>query len=337
MPKLEGYVQIPVRELHELAYTSLVKINVPADQALIITDSLVMADQRGVYTHGTVCLPRYIGLMNSNKMRKDASYTVIRETDAVQVWDGMSSNGQVLGNWAMNEAMRRARGHGIGLVAVKSSNHFGAGAYYAQLAQQEGMIGIAMSTGASTMAPWGGADRLIGNNPVAVAVPARDHFPVVLDMAQSVVAFGRVTNMKKEGRKEIPEGWALDSDGVPTRDIDRVYTVVPMAKHKGFGTALIVDILSGILFGGATGARAADDREGPSCLFAALDIAAFGDSGDFLTALDERIDELKGSRLAPWADAVYMPGEIEHRTLLDAEETVWMMPQILADLRALPR
>ena len=188
MPKKEGYVQVPVCELHGLAVSSLRRANVPPEEAEIIAESLVEADQRGVYTHGCVCLPRYIGLMNGGHMRAAAEYRVLRQTDAIAVWDGMRSSGQVLGNWAMKEAMRHARTHGIGAVAVKGSNHFGAGAYYAQLAQKEGMIGIAMSTGSSTMAPWGGADRLIGNNPVAVAVPAEKHVPVVLDMAQSVVS-----------------------------------------------------------------------------------------------------------------------------------------------------
>ena len=337
MPKKEGYVQVPVCELHGLAVSSLRRANVPPEEAEIIAESLVEADQRGVYTHGCVCLPRYIGLMNGGHMRAAAEYRVLRQTDAIAVWDGMRSSGQVLGNWAMKEAMRQARTHGIGAVAVKGSNHFGAGAYYAQLAQKEGMIGIAMSTGSSTMAPWGGADRLIGNNPVAVAVPAEKHVPVVLDMAQSVVAFGRITNMKKEGKTEIPAGWALDKDGVPTQKIDDVYTVLPMQQHKGFGTALIVDILAGILFGGATGNRAGDDQEGPGCLFIAIDIDSFGDRETFLKGMDARIDELKGSKIAPWAKAIYMPGEIENNNMNEAADTVWMMPQIVDDLRNLPR
>lgn len=337
MPKLEGYTQVPVKELYDLSVASLLKIDVPEDEAKIIVESLVEADQRGVYTHGCVCMPRYVGLMNEGKMLRKAEYTVVRQTDTVEVWDAKRSSGQVIGNWAMHAAMKKAKVHGVGIIAAKNSNHFGAGAYYAQLAQKQGMIGIAMSTGSSTMAPWGGADRLIGNNPVAVAIPTEKNPPVVLDMAQSVVAFGRISNVRKQGGKVLPAGWALDENGVPTEDADKAYTVVPMAAHKGFGTALIVDVLSGILFGGATGNRAGDDQDGPSCMYIALNIDAFGDRAAFLEMMDDRIDEMKSSRLAPGSRGVFMPGEIEHNNAADAQEMVWMMPEIVADLRAMPR
>ena len=203
MPKQEGYVQIPVKELYHMALSSLIKASVPESEAKIISESLVEADQRGVYTHGCVCLPRYIGLIRTGAMRPKADYSTISQTDVIEVWDAKRSNGQVIGNWAMHSAIKIAKEHGIGLVAVKNSNHFGAGAYYAQLAQKQGLIGIAMSTGASTMAPWGGADRLIGNNPVAIAIPTKKHPPLVLDMAQSIVAFGRISNILKQGGKRF--------------------------------------------------------------------------------------------------------------------------------------
>ena len=110
-----------------------------------------------------------------------------------------------------------------------------------------------------------------------------------------------------------------------------------MAQHKGFGTSLIVDVLSGILFGGATGSRAGDNQEGPGCMYIALNVDAFGRGDTFLAEMDARIDELKGSRLAPGSKGVFMPGEIEHNNAAEAQEMVWMMPEIVADLRALPK
>lgn len=328
----EGYVKVSLKALHDACVERFTAAGMPAEEAEIIACSLVAADQRGVQTHGVVCVPRYLSLIRQGKMRAKAAYETVRDNGVIAVWDGRRSSGQVLGHWAMLEAARKAKAHGIGLVAVRHSNHFGAAAYYAQLAAARGMIGIAMSTGSSTMAPWGGADRLIGNNPVAVAVPAARHPDIVLDMAMSNVAFGKISNLKKAGEKAIPAGWAYDADGVETTDIDRVETVIPMGAHKGFGMALIVDIVSGLLFGGATGARAGDDAEGPSCLFAALRPDAFGDSAAFMDALDARVGELKGSRLARGAREIMMPGEIEARQQESARETVWIMPEILRDV-----
>ena len=116
----------------------------------------------------------------------------------------------------MEEAIKKAKEHGIGVVCVKGANHFGALAYYAQMAQKAGMIGTALGTGDSTMAPWGGCEKVIGNNPVSVAAPARNEVSPVLDMAMTVVANGKVSNMKRQGATEIPEGWGLDRDGLPT-------------------------------------------------------------------------------------------------------------------------
>lgn len=335
MPRQEGYIQISTEALRGKGMRALVRAGVPEDEAEIIIGSLVEADQRGVYTHGCVCLPRYIGLMRSGRMNPACSYHVLRTGTAMEVWDGERSNGQVLGHRAMLRAMALAEQSGIGLVGVRNSNHFGAGAYYAQLAQRAGMIGIAMSTGSSTMAPWGGADRLIGNNPVAIAVPARRHMPLVLDMAQSVVAFGQISKYKLEGKPSLPEGWALDRDGNPTTDVDAAYTVQPVGRHKGFGMALMVDVLSGLLLGAGTGDAAADEHDGPGCLFAAISIDAFTGRDALLDAVDARIDALKQSALRPGVQEILMPGEIEGRNAREAGETVWIHPKLVEQMDAL--
>lgn len=335
MPRQEGYIQIRVDELTSKGILALRKTGVPQDEAEIIARSLVEADQRGVYTHGCVCLPRYIALMRAGRMNVRCAYQVLRSTPAMEVWDGLRSNGQLLGHKAMLRAMELAKQCGIGLVGVRSSNHFGAGAYYAQLAQRSGMIGIAMSTGSSTMAPWGGADRLIGNNPLAVAAPARKHLPLVLDMAQSVVAFGQISKYKLEGKSTLPEGWALDRQGNPTTDVDAAYTVLPVGKHKGFGMSLMVDVLSGVLLGAGTGDAAGDDQDGPGCLMIALNIPSFTEEDVFTDAVDARIEKLKHSTLRPGVRQIYMPGELEGLNAQEAAEQVWIHPSIVAQLDAL--
>ena len=332
---MEGKVTVRVSELLETAKGCMLREGVPEEEAEIIANSLVQADRRGVFSHGVVCLPRYAGLMRSGMMRTAESHEVTRRLGAVEVWDGKRSSGQVLGHQAMTRAMEMAKECGVGIVAVYHGNHFGAGAYYAMLAQAQGMIGIAASTGSPTMAPWGGMDKCLGNNPVAVAVPAREHGPVVLDMAQSVVAFGRVTNLKKQGIQEVPEGWCLDSRGKPTVKMDEVASVAPMAGYKGYGIAVMVDILSGILFGGATGARADDMQEGPGMIFAALNVEAFSDKDAFYGALDARIDEMKNARCAEGVEKIYMPGEPENDRMRASEEEITIIREIMDEVNAL--
>jgi LDH2 family malate/lactate/ureidoglycolate dehydrogenase len=330
-------IDIKVDDLHQFCLKMLSAVSVPADEAEIVASSLIEADQRGVRSHGVVCLPRYVSLIRKGYMRSKTAYETVRDYGAITVWDGKRSNGQVLGYLAMKEAVRKARQFGISMVMVRQSNHFGAGAYYAQLAEKEGMIGISASTGSSTMAPWGGAERMIGNNPLAVAVPAGSRDPIVLDMAQSVAAFGRITNLAKQGIQKIPRGWAFDVDGAETEDTSRVYSVIPVGGHKGFGMALVIDILSGILFGGATGDRAGDENDGPSHFFAAINIDSFGSRQDFANAMDSRIKEIKSSRPAKDSRGIFMPGELEFLNYRKSTDSVGIIPEIISDLNSLAK
>lgn len=325
-------VKIEESTLRALCLDILEKNEVPDGEAAVIAESLIDAEKRGVHSHGVGCLPRYVGLMQQGIMRKTAKTELVRKYTCVEVWDSLRSNAQVIGKRAMERAMDMAQQQGIGLVAVKAGNHFGAGAYYARQALLRNMIGIAASTGSPTMAPWGGAERMIGNNPLSVAVPAREAEPVVLDMAQSVVAFGRITNMQKQGTRLIPKGWALDSEGVETQEASRVYSVQPIAQYKGFGMALIIDVISGILFGGATGERADDRKEGPSQIFIAMAPDMFGDGETFLREMDQRIMELKNSRRAAGVKEIYMPGEIEEQNRKASGNFVYCLPEVLKEL-----
>lgn len=333
MDQREEIVTIAVDELKQLCLKRLAEVSVPDTEARIITDILVEADQRGVHSHGVVCLPRYISLIKRGIMKRKMEYETVTDSGAVSVWDGLRSNAQVLGKAAMLHAVERAREYGMAAVAVKNSNHFGAGAYYSELAADAGMIGITVSTGSPTMAPWGGAERMIGNNPLAVAVPVKDGEPILLDMAMSVVAFGKITNLAKQGIPKIPEGWALDEDGRETTDVSKVYSVIPVGTYKGFGLALIIDILSGILFGGATGERAGDDCQGPAQLFIALDIGAFGNSGRFYQELSDRMAELKACRKAEGSGEILFPGELENITRSHSGEYVKLIREIVEELQ----
>ncbi len=328
-------MRINVKELKTFCMDILTSVGMPEEEARILTGTLLDADQRGVKSHGVMSLGRYVGLMENGTMPKKVDYKVETDNPVIAVWDGNRCCGQVLGHLAMKCAIEKARTYGIGFVGVKNSNHFGAGAYYAKLAEKEDMIGIAASTGDPTMAPWGGTTKLIGNNPLAISVPAGKELPVTLDMAQSVVAFGKINNMKRQGYKEVPAGWALDAEGMPTTDIDKVYSVVPLGGYKGFGLALMVDVISGLLFGGGTGRLAEPDKLGPAHTFMAIDIKAFGDAEAFKKRMDDRVEELKSCRTAKGTERIYMPGEIEERCFAQSQETADIIPEIVDDLNAL--
>ena len=329
--------QLDVSKLKALVTAIFEKVGVCPEQAQIIAQTLLEAEQRGVHSHGVVCVTRYVDLIQKGFMKANMEHEVLRSAPAVEVWDGKRSNGQVLGYYAMKRAMEKAKSCGVGMVGVKSTNHFGAGAYYAQMAQKEGMIGIALSTGSPTMAPWGGAEKAIGNNPLAIAVPTREEIPPVLDMAQSVVANGKITNMMKQGIKEIPEGWALDKEGMPTTKMEDFYSVTPLGAYKGFGMSFMVDVLSGLLIGGGVGFEAGDFKDGPGIMMMALDVAAFRDPQMFLTDVDHRIQELKSVRKAKNSSGIMMPGEPEARSFAESAQKVSVLPEIMDSLNDLAR
>ena len=315
-------VKISIKEAKERIIDIFVKAGMCKDEASIMAQMLVEADQRGVNSHGILCTARYVRLIREGKMRPNMEKKIIRDNGVVAVWDGNRSSGQMLGYRGMEEAIAKARRNGVGIVCIKGTNHFGALAYYSQMAQKEGMIGITLGTGDSTMAPFGGCEKVIGNNPIAVAAPAGKQVSPVLDMAMTVVANGKLTNMRRQGIEEIPEGWGLDRDGLPTTKMSEYYTVPPLAGYKGWGMAVIVDILAGVLFGGGTGDRAKDTQEGPSLFLMALDIDAFNDKNKYLQDVDARISELKSSKPAKNnTNGILMPGEIEATRFKASEES----------------
>ena len=332
-------VRISIKEAEDRITAMFMNVGVCEEEARITAGMLVEADQRGVNSHGILCTARYVRLIREGKMRPNMSVKVLKDNGTVAVWDGNRSSGQVLGYRAMEDAMKKAKEHGIGCVCVKGANHFGALAYYSQMAQKAGMIGLVMGTGDSTMAPFGGCEKVIGNNPVAVAAPADSQPAPCLDMAMTVVANGKVSNMRRQGIEVLPEGWGLDREGMPTTKMSECYTVAPMAGYKGWGMAVMVDILAGTLFGGGTGDRAKDVSEGPSLMMIAFDISAFNDPGKYYSDVDSRIAELKGSRLARNSKGIFMPGEMEAARFRSSEESgvVEVLPENLKMVNDLAR
>src|SRR5450756_2716469 len=223
--------------LREYATQVFMKYGMPRDEAAIVADHLVEADLRGVYSHGVLRIEPYTARLKAGAMNPRPKITILRETPGTALVDGDDGSGQVVGVRAMEIAIRKAKEVGVGYVGVRHSNHFGTCAYYAQMAVAHDMIGFAATPGGTNiMAPWGGITPLLGNNPFGVAIPAGKEFPVVLDMAQSVVARGKIAHAVKTG-SPIPPTWALNRHGEPTTDAKEGYAglVQPVGGYKGYG------------------------------------------------------------------------------------------------------
>jgi LDH2 family malate/lactate/ureidoglycolate dehydrogenase len=303
--------------LHAACLTLLRTVDVPEDQARIVADVLVRADLRGTTSHGVLRLPAYIHKIQAGLLKPHTPWTCLRETPTTALYDAGMGLGPVAGLWGMKEAIKRAGQFGISAVGVRNASHFGIAAYYTLQAVEAGLIGVAISNAAASMAPWGGVEARLGTNPICVAIPTQDEIPLVLDMAASVVARGKIRLAQHEGHP-IPQGWALDSEGQPTTDPQVAIegTLLPIGGPKGYGIALVNDILAGILTGSPSGVevRSIHDLQQPSPVgffFQVLQIEVFSSPHEFFDRLGAQLTSIRNSPRARGVKRIYIPGEIE--------------------------
>lgn len=315
-----GEVRIPGDDLRHFARGVFQRVGVPADEAAIIADTMVEADLRGVHSHGVMRLTVYPQRLRSGVVSPVTKLGVLNETPSLLHLDGGNGMGQVVSFRAMNLCIARAAASGAAVTAVRGSNHFGAAAYYVMMALPHGMIGFATTVSSvNVMAPWGAIDLLLGNNPVAIAVPAGQEPPVVLDMALSVAAKGWIALALHEGRKTIPAGWALTKDGEPTTDARTAFEgiLAPMGGYKGAGFSFMISLLAGVLPGAAFGTGVKDlykdlgNAQNVGHLFAAVDVERFQPLQEFTAKVDQAIREVHAARKARGVDRIFVPGEPE--------------------------
>lgn len=319
-------------------------VGVPVADAELVADTLVTADLWGHQSHGVLRLAWYVDRLRAGVMDPVTRPQIVVDGGAVAVLDGRNGVGQVVAARAAREAAARARSHGVGAVAVRNSNHFGTAAYFTRLVLPEGCIGILTTNASPAMAPWGGRQAAVGTNPWSVAAPAGRHPPMVMDIANTAVARGKVYLARQEG-KPIPAGWALDAEGRPTTDPVAALggVILPMAAHKGYAIAVMMDVLSGVLSGSAfgTGVHGPYQTEHPGGvghLMLALNIASFLPLAEFDARMESLIAELKAAPLAAGADEIFYPGEIEARQAERHRREGLVLPeQTLADLTRLAR
>jgi LDH2 family malate/lactate/ureidoglycolate dehydrogenase len=295
----------------------LEKVGVPRDQAEMIAQVVVEGDLRGVESHGVLRLPAYVHRVQAGLMTAATELKVVRERGATVLLDAQAGFGQVAGIRAMNQAIERARKHGVGVVAVRNTNHFGIAAYYAMMALPHKMMGMVATNAAPSMAAWGGTAAVLGTNPICVAIPTGQDVDIVLDMASSIVARGKIRFAASKG-DPIPLGWALDADGSPTEDPQAALkgTLLPIGGPKGYGLALVVDALAGVLTGSDYGVHLSSvhdlsRRASVGFVVQAVDITAFADWAEYERDIQSLIGEIRNSPRAPGIDRIFLPGEIE--------------------------
>lgn len=330
--------------LTEFATAVCIHAGMPDTDAKLLADTLVQADLWGHQSHGVLRLGWYLDRILNGVMNPVTHPEFEVDAGAVALINGRDGVGHVLADLARKEAVRRAKKHGIAVVGVHTSNHFGTCMYYTRLGALDGCVMLLTSNGGPAMAPWGGCKKIIGTNPLSVAAPAGSFPPLLVDMANTGVARGKIY-LARNRQLPIPLGWALTSEGTPTTDpqeaIDGI--ILPMAEHKGYAIAVMVDMLSGVLTGsGFLSAVKSPYKtaEKSNCghLMVAMNIEAFQPRDQFNTRMEDFIREIKSVPTAEGHDEVFYPGEIEANNDLRYRREGLLLPEdTLADLRRIAR
>jgi len=330
-------------KLKDFCEKLLIKQGLPLEDANLIAMSLVEADLNGVSSHGVSRMKIYMKRIEEGVVRKSSYITIEKEYPGALVVNAHNSMGIVARVRAIDMAIEKAKAAGSVFVTVKHSNHFGSAAFFTKRAVKYGMIAFAASNAPPTMAPWGACQAYLGTNPLSVAIPTGDDKPIILDMATSVVAQGKIIMAAKNNEK-IPEGWAITKDGKPTTDPKEALegTVLPFGGVKGYGIALLIEILSGILSGSDFGPYLHNlwkDFKTPQNLghvFHVIDVSKYIEIEEFYKKISILKNDIKNLKKADGVSEIYLPGEVE---MIKSEHAkvkgIVLSEAVLEDLREL--
>lgn len=285
-----------------------------------IADSLLLADLRGIASHGVTRIPIYTERLLRGVVNPRPRVSVLRDAGALALVSGDNGPGAVVSCFANSLAIRRAEEYGVAVVSVRDSNHNGICAAYSMQAARAGLIGIAATNAPKSMAVAGGREPLLGTNPISFAIPRAGGEPLVLDMATSVVARGKIVEKAKRG-ESIPADWALDSGGRPTTDARAAETgvMLPFSGAKGSGLAIMIEILCGVLSGGRFGPQLNNlytdfiNPQGIGHFFLIIDPSTLCDVDLFAGRVDALAGMIKASLRAAGVEEILLPGEPEAR------------------------
>ncbi len=316
-------------------------LGITKDDARIVAEDLVTADLEGVASHGVMLVPMYVDRILQGSVSNRGRGEIVSDNAATIVIDAGNALGQLTAHQAVKLSVDRAKEIGTSVVAVRNAFHFGTAGRYARLMAKQGCIGIVMSNTRPLMPAPGGAEAMVGNNPVAIALPSAGKHPVETDMALSATAMGKIRLAAASG-KAIPEGWAVSSDGRSTTDPNEAIKgmLLPAAGPKGFGLAFVIDLLCGGLSGGAIGAEVrplyGDPAQPYQCsqLFLAIHVGHFPAADTFAARVQDQAARVSGSKRAQGVERVYAPGELAHATRLANGETCTLSRQTLDSLVA---
>lgn len=325
------------------------------DHAALATDVLIAADLRGVDSHGVARLGGYVRLWENGRLNPAPHIRIVHETPTTATVDGDGGLGLVVAPYAMDIAIAKAAQYGSGWVAIRNSNHFGIAAYHALKAITHDMIGYAVTNASPLVAPTFSSERLLGTNPICYTFPAGQYPPVVVDMATSAAANGKLEIAERTG-KPIPDGWALNTEGQSTTDASAIKkggALLPLGSdrdhgsHKGFGLSAIVDILSGVLSGANYGPWvppfvaylqpvADQPGQGIGHFVGAMRIDGFRPADDFKTNMDQWITRFKNAKRVDEQQEIIIPGEPEYQATLHRKERgIPLVEAVYQDLQGL--
>jgi len=343
----------PVQHLHEFTAKVLAACGTPEPDALLAADILTMSDLRGIDSHGVARLHAYVTQYKSGRMNPRPDIKIVRERKGTATIDGDNGLGLVVGPRANDLALEKAAQTGASWVLVRNSHHFGIAGYYSLKALERDMIGWAMTNATGQVAPLGSRDKILGTNPIAIAFPGLEEPPIVIDMATSVVAYGKIEIAQRRG-EPIPAGWALDSDGRVTTDPATMgdgYALLPLGSdkdhggHKGFCLGAMVDLLCGPLSGANWGPFAppllienephhGTVGKGIGHVFGAMEIDAFIDVDDFKRQVDHWIRTVRQAAPAPDSTGPIIPGDPERNAeALRRTQGIPLIQPVVEDLR----
>ena len=310
------------------------KLGVPSSAARLVAEAIVAADVEGIPSHGVMLVPMYVDRMLAGSVSTKTEPSVVHDGGSAIVLDAGNALGQLTSDWAIPMVIERGREHGLAAIAVRNGFHFGTAGFWARQIAEAGLAGLVMCNTRPLMPAPGGAERLVGNNPIAIALPGG----FVTDMATSATAMGKIRLAESAGRP-IPEGWAADAEGRPTTDAAAAIAgmLLPAAGPKGFGLAMAIDLLCGGLSGGAIGHEVAPlygDVAKPyrcSHLFIAIDPARFG-IPDLAPKVGKFMTRVRAAKRAPGTERVYAPGDLERERRAQHRAECAVAPDVLAKL-----
>jgi len=313
--------RVPIERLSGFIERALTAVGMPAEDARTVASLMAEADALGSEGHGVFRLPQYVKRIRAGGVNLRPDIRIERERAGMALLDGDNAMGHLVMHRAAEIATRKAAEAGVAWVGAHHSNHAGPASLYARIPLRQDMIGLYVAVGnANHLPPWGGTELLLSTNPIAIAVPAARRPPLVLDMATTVAAYGKVKTKAQRG-ETMPEGWMIDRQGAPLTDPRRADEgfLLPIGGYKGYGLGLMFGILAGILNGAAFGRDTIDFNADLASVtntgqfVVAIDVGAFIDLDAFKRQIDIVWDTMKSSALLPGFEEIRLPGERTHQ------------------------